>query len=191
MRQLGILENKRILRVSDSFDRPDNASIMDRTDTGQVWNVLLGAAWGIVSNTAYASTPYGGSCVWCNSGISNCRVSSVFSAYASSSGIIARKDSTNDINTLKCISLRATSNGATLQRWDFGSPTTIGSVSDLTLINGDIWTLECNGNSIKAYQNGILRMEATESAYMTNTRHGLMASGTIAPRFDNFTVEVI
>ena len=192
MRQLGILENKMILRVSDSFSRADNPSIIGSADTGQSWTVLTGATWGVNSNKAYASAAYGGSCAWINSALSNCTVSATFDIYATSSGLIVRKNATIDIATLNCISLRSTLAGdVLLQRWDNGTPTTIGSITGLTLTNGDIWSLECVGSTIKAYQNGILRINATEASHTINTRHGLMASNTTVPRFGNFKVGAI
>ncbi|MEK4910570.1 hypothetical protein [Niallia sp. FSL M8-0099] len=192
---IGLLSPKFEAKTKMIFKDDFNRANSDVLGNGwQYYNTGSGflTTFCIDNNTAAPKSAITSANAFQDCGVSdNLKISVKFVAYANFSGITFRRSSDPLVNTM--LSLRSV-DGSTMRvdRWVGGSNnTTIMTLSGLTLVNGDVWSVECNGSEIKVYQNGVLRGTVVEASGQSNTSHGIMASGNLTARFDDFTVEEI
>ena len=172
--------------VTDSFTRADNAVSLGSTEGGslgpKVWTAH-GGTWGVIAGTAYA--PGGGGTYHAASvdaGVSNALVQAVFATLGGSIGLSARI--TDDSNFLHLE--YGGGSDLTLYKRVAGAFTQIGTAV-VTQAAGDLVALECRGNTLNAYQNGVLKFTVTDAFNNTATRFGLSTNSTLV-RYDAFAI---
>lgn len=168
--------------ASDAFNRPDNASSLGSTDTGQVWTVHTGT-WGIQSQRAY--TPVGTeNYATIDAGLNNFSAQVQLAVRVNRSGLVFRfVDSANWIRFV------LSSSTVFLQRRVAGSTTSLSSFA-VTPTDGDVLKVIVIGNQIRGYYNGELKATVTETSFAGSTLIGMESAGSSC-RLDNFIVEAI
>ena len=192
MRQLGILENKRILRVSDNFNRANSIVSPGMANTGHLWVPGEGVC-GIASNeicpVSLSVNSVAISVI--DSQLSNCKITAdiIFKTNITSA-IVLRTDGTN----ANRIAYAINNFGILLMsRRVSDSSTTLASDNTITFVDGTKYTLTvvCAGNNFKCFLNNVLKFDITDdNTLKLNTKCGVLfspANGSI----DNFKVEAI
>ena len=185
MRQLGILENRRILRVLDSFNRADSITTLGRSDTGQLWEAVRGV-WGVSNNKAYLVSSGGATNIeTIDTKHANITISSdlVFQTYA---GIAFRL---TDVSNYMLARLSST--GLSLYSVVINTPTEIGNYT-FTPVPGNTYKIKISAidSNIIVYLDDIERISITSNFNITATKHGFRQLTNIDDRYDNFKVEV-
>lgn len=173
--------------VSDSFNRADNASSLGTAETGQAW-VAVDGVFGIVSQKAKMTTLgsiYPQAVV--NAGVSNCTVSMDVTYVTNNGGGINFR--VKDVLTfLHCV---VNKTGLVVSKYDNYVSTTLGSYAFVpTNVATYHISVELNGESIKAFLNGIERISITNTFNVNETKHGIRIPDGMAMTFDNFTITV-
>lgn len=177
-------ESPRPVKVSDDFNRADNASTL-----GEGWITLLGT-WGVVGNTAYRSGV--GSTSWTlaaavrDSGIADGLITVTFTKISIESRLVFRAV---DIRNL--YQVKAMSNQYELRKVIDGVSTNLG-VYNVVPKDGDLISIGLMGDKIVMSVNGVQGVTVTNSELSTATRHGI--GGYTNPavgleRYDDFKVE--
>jgi hypothetical protein len=178
--------------VNDTFTRADSASSLGSADTGQAWDVASGI-WGIASNKGqYVS---GGGFAHADiestqaDGTVQCDLTGT--AGGGEFGIIARWADAN--NFLMLDFGYDTGPGhwiAQLYKRVAGTFTPLGSPVDTGKTQAAAWTAKMvlNGSSITCYVDTTVLVSLTDSAGITNTKHGIVNASTPNVRYDNFKV---
>lgn len=157
----GIISHQHRLWFSDSFTRPDSASI-GNADTGQTWQALSGS-WSISSNAAVVAV--GGadrvmisdSCVG-NGTIEHTLANSSWST--TFAGVVFR---VTDVNNLLAFVINNAN--ARIYKRSGGTWSQLGIGGSFAPVNGSDVTLrtELNDASISCYVNGVLKTSHTLS----------------------------
>lgn len=170
---------------TDNFNRANStAALGTPSDGGSDW-VAAAGTWGITSNKSYKVAPGG----------------SFQAAYleASTSTADVQATNTGPGNTGLCCRLSDNSNfifgqivagGVALWKGVAGTFTQIGATYTGSIAAGDVWKLTCDAsNNLKLYQNGVLRVSATDAAGSSNTKHGYCdyTSGS-SVNWDDFSI---
>jgi hypothetical protein len=172
---LTVLAKKRIF-AQDGFNRLDNATTMNKLDTGQTW-VVSGGIWGIL----------GAGRTFFESNNSNGSVKSTFynsSATQTQRIIVRYKDDLNEIY----FGHTGLGNGYLLSKRVANVTTVIGSAGKNNA-DGDMIRVRLNGSNIICFVNGVKCIDITETFNMTETKHGLFISTDTVGAFDDFVVE--
>lgn len=167
--------------VSDSFNRPDNATSLGTTDTGQVWSALAGT-WGIDTNQAYG--PSGGDLLaLLEAGASDVNITCDIKHH-DNNGVLFRTVSQSDF-----LLARLSVNTVQLYRRQAGVWTLLADAA-MTLTNGQTYAFRvvASGSTINVYVDGVNRVTATESFQSTVTKHGMFGGNSVS-RWDNFRVD--
>lgn len=168
-----------LIIASDTFTRVDSATDLGSTEVGsKLWVVHEGTA-GISSNQAYfpvrAASSYGAAVV--DGGSADGSVTIVVNTVDGGTGPIVRaSDATN----------RFQFEDGTLYRLQ-GGFTSLGSFAYTKQV-GDIQKLECRGNTLNFYLNGVLKIGPVTDAFNnTVTTHGFHV-GSSSALVDNFVL---
>jgi hypothetical protein len=168
-------------RVSDTFTRDDGLLSVGVSDSGHSW-ITDSSHLSVVSNQCAAvDTGYRRSHI---TGLKPDGILQVTLATASAtSRQIFEFRYSNGSNFFRCGTI---ANVWTLTKVEGGSETSLGTGSG-TPTSGDVLKVILIGESISFYVNNVLKVAVTSSLNVTTGRHGLVISGTTAPRLDNFT----
>lgn len=162
--------------VVDTFTRADSATSMGNTETsGVAWSILR-ATWGISSHQAYCAVAGATrNHAVIDTGSPDVEISARITAGMSAAGLTVRAQDADNYLTITASTLyRVVANGLTsLATWS-------------SAVDGDTLTLKTSGNTVTVYVNGVQVAQVTEATYNTNTKHGLRASASTVPRFDDF-----
>lgn len=176
--------------VSDTFDRPNNATSLGTADTGQTWTSLSGT-WGIDTNRAYTS---GGTSsdrqVAVESGASDVTVAVDVTALDNPGpGLLFRAVDTN--NYWVFIAQTAQGDWRLFKRVA-GTYTMVGSLVEAPFAGR--WEVVCSGSTITCKVDGVTKITTTDSTHQFATLHGLRTfnvAGEPVDRWDNFQVEAL
>lgn len=174
--------------VYDSFNRDDSELTLGDADTGQTWEALVGT-WGISSNQAYAaafSSSFAKAAI--DAGISDCRVSVKIAVEDSNYPRLAFRIS----DTINEFVFANNADGyLSLSKRIAGGTTQLAENQSYSVAAGTVLSVVLNGTNIKAYFDGVLAFDITESFNQTATKHGIQVYSNTLPRFDNFAVEAL
>lgn len=179
----------RVALVADSFTRADDAASLGSADTGGAWTVLAGT-WGISGNKAYL--PGGAGDAWAVHDVGRADVDmqvTIAGSSAVSQGLAFRVASNGNGYRLAFNS----ANVFKIFRVVSGTSTEIAA-GPRGGAPGDVVRLLVTGSTFRVYRNGALVLEATDSTYATQTRHGLYGFGSavVATRgWDDYTVSTV
>jgi len=170
------------LLISDSFDRADNASSLGNTDTGQTWVTFTGVPR-IISNQASATTGiYRG---YIETGITDCVLSAkIVDVDADGAALMFR---IVDVDNRYYVAAYPAS--LIFGKFVAGAQTAVTTIA-LAFAENEIVKVVVNGTSIKAYVNGTLQIDVTDSSLTTGTKCGI-GLGTSDDYLDDFKIEAI
>lgn len=173
---------------SDNFTRANNAgTIGSPSDGGAAWAEFAGNTWGISSNQGYCASGAANAVAGLQTtSITDMVVQATIATVGTNFGVVAR--AADDQNFLLFQWLSGT--GYRFFKRVAGAFTSLHATVAGTPSNGDVFRIECSGNSITFKLNGsdILGGAVTESAGNTNTYGGLYASSDTAARFTTFSI---
>lgn len=174
--------------ASDDFTRADNATSLGNATTGQTWQTINAGVWGISSNTgglvsnANATQDF----AYINTTYSDCSVEAKLvqgaAAAGNRTGVAGR--------------LSATGQGFSVfvpigqTQYAICRDGTSIAQSAVTPAAGDVLKLVFNGPNIELFVNGVSACSATDSNYISNTRHGLV-SHSYGNKFDDFYIKTV
>lgn len=171
--------------VYASFFAPDNPNVLPAADTGQQF-IQLSGRWGVRRYQAYLSATgndgSGAALVEARLSDVNLRVTIKGLAGAQTQGLAFR--ATNGDNYFFC---RASLNFIQVFRKQSGALVQLGEFQG-GLIDGDELTIKLNGSSITVKQNGIARLQLTDTFNLRATKHGLYADNSTAS-FKHFSID--
>ncbi len=170
---------------SDDFNRADAATpIGTPSDGGSAW-VAAANTWGISGNRAYTSAGSSESDVTLDSGTSAVEVQVTISTLSADAGLCFRLA---DVNNMLLAQLLV-GTGIRMFKRVGGTYTQLGSTYSGSIASGDVLKVRADSsNNLTAYQNGVSRVTANDSAGASNTRHGLRTFNDTASRFDDFSI---
>lgn len=165
---------RRVLLVSDDFNRADNASLGANWTTG--WNAV---APKILTNTAANSAAGDASAFWsANAFTPNqwvmATVAAIDAGVDSYSGVAVRASAGDAV---KAQIMKATGQFGIFW-YNGGVDTQIGSLYTATPQVGDVIILEAIGSLYRMYVNGVLRISGTNTSAPATGSPGLVPSGT-------------
>ena len=176
-----------LVRVTDSFTRPDSTTTMGRAETGQAWTALQ-KTWGISTNRAYNTGIDG------NDGLVvlqtnrarslDLRVTVAGVSAANYAGLAFRCDGTSQ-NYWRCF---LTATNVILARIVGGSATNVLSVADAT--TSGVLRVLVRGSSIEVIVAGTSRGMVVDGAHLGRTWHGLYLANGGAAFLDDYRAEV-
>ncbi len=166
----------------DNFDRADSTTAMGTpSGGGSDWINEVGP-WGISSNKGYSVNNAVEQVALLESSLSNVEVQVTISGTGDSPGLVGRCLGGLEMFILQCTI------GGTLGLYILnGGYTNLGNGST-TIVTGDIVKLRMYGSALTAFLNGVQEISATNSTFITQTRHGLRAYISQASRFDDFSI---
>ena len=175
---------------TDSFDRADTTNAIGAASDGLgSWTQDIGT-WGIASNLGYKSASNNAvEFASLESSSSNMEVQATITGAGAAlyGGINARVSGSANLLFVEML-VNGASGYLKLYKRVASVNTQIGSTYTGTLANGDVIKLRCDSaNLLTAYQNGVSRVSATDSAGSTNTRHGLYVYSAVY-RFNDFSI---
>lgn len=196
---LGLISDDRGQRVSDSFNRADDATSLGSADTGQPWAPLNGT-WGISSNKAYLVTTTSQATAATDGGSADANLSvdvtmSPTLNRAATGVIVRATDASNYL--MIAMTIIAAGNSITLWKRQ-GGFTKLQEVLGAGFVNGQTYAVRVvvSGPQVIAYVDGVEKINHTlagadATAFATPTLHGIRidATGTADDgnsRFDNF-----
>lgn len=182
--------------VFDDFNRPNNATSLGSTKTGQVWEVPADSAYGIQEGRAYLASylpdkPEPIASV--DAGVADCVIAVEFFGGADYSGthpaagIAARVDEMgNHIRFYPDV------NHFRIGRREGGALSVMGSNNSVVPANGQILKMILSGPSIRCYADDTLIFDVSSTLNLGVTKHGFYLRTMHTPtRWDNFRVEVL
>lgn len=177
---------------TDNFNRTDTTNdIGTPSDAGSAWSeVTVNAAWGIISNTGYESGGANQSICVLESSVANVQIQATQSTLGTDAGMIGRE--ADDANYILCVT-RTSGNTMQIYKKVTGTFTSLATFTG-ALASGDVLRLDCDSaNLLAGYQNGTLRLSATDAAGSGNTKHGIRngAKAKNNVRFDDFSITEI
>jgi len=183
LRQL-LLKQKPI--IEDGFNRADNNTSMGNADTGQAWTAVT-ATWGIISNTAYTPTATANAISAIDTGLANGFAQVKIATLGYRARLIFRcSDATNrwQLDLTTDAKLR-------LMKVVAGTATTLATVADVP-VSGDVVGVVVIGANIKAFLNGVQRINVDDAFNQTATLWGIGShSDDTGTRFDDYKMEVV
>lgn len=189
------LSHSTSVAIADTFTRANSTTSMGSTTTGAApWTSYRGT-WGIASNQAYLSN---GNATSVNlaaveSGKADCTVQFTIANKSTGEqpGAFLRVTDANNGYILES-GRNASATKTNLYKWVSGAATIIGQSSGtLELLAGDVIQVVMAGSSFTVKRNGAVIITATDSTFLTQTKHGfylVSGGGSPAVRFDDFTV---
>jgi hypothetical protein len=171
---------------ADSFDRADTTSnIGTPSDGGSNWSVLTGT-WGISSNKAYTSAAVAHSLAALEAAENDVAVEMTSGGTWTEGGIIARcSDNANYL----LVAIQST--GFSFYKVVAGGFTLLGSGGLSPVAPGEVYKFAVDGDLLEFFKNGSSQGSVTDSALLSNTKHGLRTYNDTALRFDDFSISSI
>ena len=177
---------------TDNFNRADSSTLGTPSDAGSDWVAQTASnAWGIVSNTARENGGANQSTAVLESSVADVQVQSTLTVISGDSGLVAR--SVNDSNYILLAIRNAGTNRMQIFKRVAGSFTSLATYT--TAVSAGVpFRLDTDSADLLAgYENGTLRLSATDTAGSTNTQHG-MRNGALTDttgRWDDFSITEI
>jgi len=168
----------------DTFDRADSSSsIGSPSDGGVAWVIQGTATWGIGTNMARMVSGSGEQWITRDASASDGDVYFTTQNAPADGGLCAR---VTDQNNGLLVVVNDVSNNLKLYKLVSGTYTQLGSTYSGAVANADVIKLTMSGSSLTVYQNGVSRITATDSAFSTNTKHGLRSFADTNARWDDW-----
>jgi hypothetical protein len=175
--------------IAATFNKPNSATTLGNTDTGQPW-IALDGTFGISSNKAYLAATSGDGATnhiaLVNMGQSDGIIQVVMSVFAVGAGVVFRA---NDAQNF--YELYITDGSYGLFKFVAGTPEELG-YSTCAPANGDQIKIYLAANKIYVYVNNTLEIAGTDVFNQTATMHGISAfnAATVA-RFDDLYFDLL
>lgn len=176
------------MSASDNFNRADSTTTLGTSSGGQTWTAHR-ATWGISSNRGYNVTNAGGSINFASvdAGTADGTVQVTIAAGTGQQPGLCFRTTDNNNTYL----LEGGSGAGTAKFYKIVSGTVTNLANSGTTVNfgsGDVISVVMSGSSFTFKKNGATIFSATDSTFLTQTRHGLYMVGLGSNRFDDFSV---
>lgn len=176
--------------ITDTFSEADATNLHGKTTTtgGEVWTVNNGTL-DIQSSKARPTAGAGTSWATIDTGFADIDLGITLTYHSDLDGVIFRVlDASNYIR----MQVNSTADQVALIKNVAGSESNIGSWS-VAVTPGETadFRVFAVGSRIEVHVNGTLRINVTESAHATATKHGVIGGASTNTRFDTFSVEKV
>jgi hypothetical protein len=167
----------------DSFNRTASTTNLGSTDDGviQAW-VQNSGTWGVISNTAYTSSAAAGSIATVAGTADFERLSVTMSTWTSGDASLVFRFT----DTSNYCRWGGTVGSVAELVFVVAGVATRTELSSVTLAAGDLLSVRCNGSVVECFVDDVMVLCVSETDNQSGTRVG-MRTGSIVPRFNNFT----
>lgn len=170
--------------ITDAFTRADSAVSLGSTEGTNVkaWSALSGT-WGISTNAAYNPSATADGAAVIDASATDVTVTLSLAAGGTAGICFRATDASNYYRACRF------GTDLQLQKRVAGVNTSLVADFPYTPVANDVLVVIASGSSLTVKVNGVTRLTATDSTYLTQTKHGICCStGDAALRWDNFSV---